>query len=75
MSPATATALDPAAVISSMTSDASSAAAMSLTTTVAPGPGQPDRLGAAQARGRAGHHRDQSGQIGRVGWQSIYEYL
>ena len=36
MSPATATAFEPAEVISSMTSEASKAAAMSLTTTVAP---------------------------------------
>ena len=28
--------------------------------------GKADGLGAAQARGRAGHHRDQSGQISRV---------
>ena len=41
MSPATATALEPALVISSMTSDASSAAAMSLTTTVAPARAKP----------------------------------
>jgi hypothetical protein len=27
---------------------------------------KPDGLGAAQARGRTRHHRDQSGQIGRV---------
>src|SRR6201995_2693546 len=41
MSPATATALEPAVVISSMTSEASSAAAMSLTTTVAPARAKP----------------------------------
>ncbi len=39
-------------------------------------PGQSDRLGAAQPRGGAGHHRDQSGQIRRVRIRaSIYEYL
>ena len=41
MSPATATALDPAVVISSITSEAFSAAAMSLTTTVAPARAKP----------------------------------
>src|SRR5579875_4088760 len=40
-SPATATAFDPAAVISSMTSEASSAPAMSLTTTAAPARAKP----------------------------------
>ena len=77
MSPATATALDPAAVISSMTSDASSAAGDVVDHDRRAGAGQADRLGAAQARGRTGHHRDQSGQIGRVSIlrSSIYEYL
>ena len=41
ISPVTATALEPAVVISSMTSEASSAAAMSLTTTVAPARAKP----------------------------------
>jgi hypothetical protein len=59
MSPATATGLDPAAVISSMTSDPSSAAAMSLTTMVAPD--RADRFGPAKACGPAGRHRDKSG--------------
>ena len=66
MSPATATALDPAAVISSMTSDLSSAPAMSLTTTVAPARASPMASARPKARGRAGYHRDQSGQISRV---------
>ena len=38
---------------------------------------EPDGLCAAKARGRAGHHRDQAGQISRVVFlcESIYEYL
>ena len=66
MSPATATPLDPAAAISSRTSDLSSAGGDVVDDDRRAGPGQADRLGAAEACGRARHHRDQAGQVGRV---------
>ena len=56
-------ALAPAPAISSRTSDASSAAGMSLTTTVAPERASPMASAFAQAGRRAGHHRDVAGEV------------